>query len=182
MTDEKQPRKSTYEVVQQYLKASLEAMIATGHNFREFTNFILEKFGDNFYPYLHRFYEDVRKGRIRIQGLTQTARTAVFGHHVTPEEREERIRKAAYQQAEQRGFQGGSEIEDWQAAEKQVDEQLEKETGFVDKGYDVITSAASIVDKEVENVKKVVKNWLEGQEKHRHKNKHKNRNKRKHQS
>jgi hypothetical protein len=181
MKDEKQSPKSGYDAIRQYLKVSLEMMIAGGRNIREFTNFALEKFGDNFYPYLHEFYEDIRKGRIRIKGLTETARMTLFGHHISPAEREERIRRAAYARAEERGFQEGSEIEDWYSAEKQVDEQLEKEAGLIDKGYDVISTATTIVDKEFENLKNIVKKWLKMQEKAgektRHKSKHKNRRK-----
>ena len=41
--------------------------------------------------------------------------------------RESMIAEAAYYRAEQRGFQGGNTIEDWLAAEKEVDEKLTKE-------------------------------------------------------
>lgn len=185
MTDRMQ---SKYEAVRQYLKASLESMIAAGRNIREFTEFTLEKFGDHFYPYLHEFYEDVRKERITIKGLTRNARITIFGHHISHDEREEMIRKAAYYQAEKRGFQDGSQEQDWQEAEKLVDEQLEKEAGLVDKSHKVMTSATSIVEKEVDNIKSVVKNWLKRQEKGGHKgmkdkdkntNKHKTRSRKK---
>jgi hypothetical protein len=168
--------------IRQYLKVSLEMMIAGGRNIREFTNFALEKFGDNFYPYLHEFYEDIRKEHIRIKGLTETTRTTLFGHHITPAEREERIRRAAYARAEKRGFQGGSEIEDWYNAEKQVNEQMKKEAGLLDKGYGVISTATTIVEKEFENLKNVVQKWLKRQEKAEEKNQHKskNKNRRKH--
>ena len=43
---------------------------------------------------------------------------------VSPEERREMVRLAAYLRAESRGFQGGSELEDWLAAEAEIDRQL----------------------------------------------------------
>lgn len=43
---------------------------------------------------------------------------------VDPQERYERIARAAYQRAEQRGFEPGQEIEDWLAAEREIDAQL----------------------------------------------------------
>ncbi|MFZ5557893.1 MAG: DUF2934 domain-containing protein [Pseudomonadota bacterium] len=43
---------------------------------------------------------------------------------VTPEERYRLIQEAAYYRAEQRGFAAGHEIEDWIAAEAEVDAQV----------------------------------------------------------
>ena len=40
------------------------------------------------------------------------------------ENREARIAEAAYWRAERRGFGGGQELDDWLAAEKEVDEEL----------------------------------------------------------
>ena len=41
-------------------------------------------------------------------------------------DRQSMIAEAAYYRAEQRNFQGGNTIEDWLAAEKEVDEKLAK--------------------------------------------------------
>jgi hypothetical protein len=43
------------------------------------------------------------------------------------EDRQSIIAEAAYYRAERRGFQGGKTIEDWLAAEKEIDEKLAKE-------------------------------------------------------
>ena len=43
---------------------------------------------------------------------------------ISPEERQAMIREAAYLRAERRGFGGGSEVADWLAAEREVDELL----------------------------------------------------------
>lgn len=44
--------------------------------------------------------------------------------NVDPAERSRRIEEAAYYRAERRGFCPGCEIEDWQEAEREIDEQL----------------------------------------------------------
>lgn len=46
--------------------------------------------------------------------------------NVTAERRLEMIREAAYYKAEKRNFEGGSESDDWAAAEREIDELLEK--------------------------------------------------------
>lgn len=44
--------------------------------------------------------------------------------HVSPEERHRLIAEAAYFRASQRGFPGGAEVEDWLAAEAEIDGKL----------------------------------------------------------
>lgn len=51
----------------------------------------------------------------------QIQSVAVRSHRFTAEERFSRISIAAYQKAAQRGFEPGSELDDWLAAEKEVD-------------------------------------------------------------
>lgn len=46
---------------------------------------------------------------------------------VTPEERRRMIAEAAYFHAEQRGFQGGDEAQDWFEAEQEVDRLLARQ-------------------------------------------------------
>ena len=154
--------KATQEAAQTYLKAALEHMIATGRSVRDFSDFALEKFGDNFLPVLSHFLDDVHQGRVIIKGLSESAKTAILGQHVSPQEREEMIRQAAYFRSEQRGFTGGSGEEDWRAAEKEIDERLAKEVGLVETGRKVLTSATVIVEKELDSIKHVVASWLEG--------------------
>lgn len=45
------------------------------------------------------------------------------------EDRETRIAEAAYWRAERRGFQAGSELDDWLAAEKEIDGRKEDTSG-----------------------------------------------------
>jgi hypothetical protein len=51
----------------------------------------------------------------------QIQSVAVRAHRFTAEERFFRISIVAYQKAAQRGFEPGSELDDWLAAEKEVD-------------------------------------------------------------
>lgn len=44
--------------------------------------------------------------------------------HLSPEERHRLIAEAAYFRASQRGFPGGAEVEDWLAAEAEIDGKL----------------------------------------------------------
>ena len=162
MTKDNQLDKSTYDSAKAYLKAALEQMIAAGRSAKEFGDFALEKFGDTFIPYLHEFSQDVSKGRIKIEGLGKSAKTAIFGRHVTLEEREQLIREAAYLRAEQRGFVGGSPDEDWRMAQQEVDQRLAQETGLVEKGRKVLTSATTVIENEFDDIKHVVAGWVEG--------------------
>ncbi|MGD2119706.1 MAG: DUF2934 domain-containing protein [Chromatiales bacterium] len=161
MTDEKRFNPSTYDSVKAHLKSSLEHVIAAGHNVREFSEFTLEKFGDTYVPYLRQFLSDVSKGEIKIKGLTKAAKTAIMGEHVSQEQRLEMIREAAYYRAEKRGFAPGFEEQDWAAAEQEIDTRLAEEAGLIYKGRKVLESTASSIEKEFDNLKAVVTDWLE---------------------
>lgn len=161
MSDHSRLDQGTYETSRKYLKSALEHMVAAGRNARDLTEFALEKFGDEFRPYLQQFFSDVRQGKIDIKGLTHSARTAIVGHHVSQEERERMIREAAYLRSEQRGFAGGYEHDDWLSAEKEVDERLEREAGLMVKGGKAMASVASIAEKEFDSIKKIVSLWLD---------------------
>jgi hypothetical protein len=50
--------------------------------------------------------------------------TATFGQFVGPEKRAALIAEAAFFRAEKRGFAPGHEVEDWLAAESEVDAKL----------------------------------------------------------
>lgn len=66
-----------------------------------------------------------KSGSPRPAGTGKTrskAGAAALGAFLSPEQRHEHVRVAAYYLAEKRGFSGGSEMEDWLAAEAQVDE------------------------------------------------------------
>jgi hypothetical protein len=73
----------------------------------------------------------LKKGAAAVQATTWAAKptppgkTAASGA-VTPEERNRMIAEAAYYIAEQRSFAGGSPLEDWSAAEAQIDAMLSR--------------------------------------------------------
>jgi hypothetical protein len=50
--------------------------------------------------------------------------SAVAAPRISPEERHRLIAEAAYFRASQRGFDGGAEVEDWLAAEAEIDGKL----------------------------------------------------------
>ncbi len=162
MTKNNQLDKSTYENSKMYLKTALEQMIAAGRSAREFGDVALEKFGETVTPYLHEFSEDVSKGRIKIEGLGKSAKRTIFGPHVTPEERQQMIREAAYLRAERRGFVGGSAEDDWHMATQEIDQRLMQERGLVDKGHKALTSAGTIIEHEIDDIKHVVADWFGG--------------------
>ncbi len=62
----------------------------------------------------------------RVKSASPKPRKAVgsWGKTVSPEERDCMIREAAYLRAERRGFAGGSALEDWLAAEAEIDRAL----------------------------------------------------------
>ena len=153
----------TYAEAKAYLKAAFEHLIAAGRDVGELVEFAFAKSGDAVAPYLRRFLSDVHEGRITIQGLTESAKMAVLGRHITAEERQAMIREAAYLRAEQRGFVGGSPEEDWILAEQEVDERLLQQAGLVTKGRRALTSATSSVEQEFGSIKDVVTRWLEGE-------------------
>jgi hypothetical protein len=160
MPESNQVDKPTYESAREYLKDALEHILAAGRSAREFGEFALDKFGDTFVPYMHAFSDDISQGRIKVKGLGKTAKETVFGRHVTREEREDLIREAAYLRAESRGFIGGSPEEDWCEAEREIDQRLAQETGLVEKGRETVTSATSVVERELGDLKQVVSGWL----------------------
>lgn len=56
--------------------------------------------------------------------VSKGGNTAGSGTIVSPEERQRLIAEAAYFRAMQRGFSGGDSVEDWLAAEHEIDERL----------------------------------------------------------
>ncbi len=154
----------TYDATKDYLKAALEQMIVAGHSVKDLAEFAADKFGDSFYPYLREFQQDIRAGRIKVQGLVESSRASIFGAHVNPEERERLIREAAYLRAEQRGFSGGSPDEDWMAAEAEIDEMLTRKAGLFQSGNKALDSARATARQEAGSIKTVVWKWIEGKE------------------
>lgn len=64
------------------------------------------------------------KAEVKIETKRAVAVAGDSQAAVTPEERQRMIERAAYLRAERRGFQGGSALEDWLAAEAEIDRQL----------------------------------------------------------
>ncbi|MGD8617240.1 MAG: DUF2934 domain-containing protein [Gammaproteobacteria bacterium] len=151
---------ATYDEAKAYLKEAFEHIISTGRGVREFADFSLERFGDTFSPHLRRFLGEVHEGRVAVQGLTESARMAVLGRHLSAEERQAMIREAAYLRAERRGFTGGSPEEDWLVAEQEIDEGLLQQSGLLTKGRSALASAATSLEEELTNVKDTISGWL----------------------
>jgi hypothetical protein len=161
MVDDKRLNETTYASAKIFLKATLEHMIKAGRSAQDLGVFALEKFGEDFLPYLQRFLRDVGEMHIDIKGLQQSTKTAILGHHVTPEERQDMIRVAAYLRAEQRGFSGDFAQNDWLAAEHEVDEQLAREAGWVVKGSQLLASVSGAVERELGSITEVLEHWYE---------------------
>lgn len=56
--------------------------------------------------------------------VSKSGSPAGTGKVLSPEERQRMIAEAAYYRALQRGFSGGDSVEDWLAAEREIDERL----------------------------------------------------------
>lgn len=56
--------------------------------------------------------------------ISKRAAPATAAAVTSPEERRRMVAEAAYYRALQRGFSGGDAIEDWLAAEREIDERL----------------------------------------------------------
>jgi hypothetical protein len=156
--DEKEPK--SYEAARPYLRAAMEHMVAAGRSVRDMVEFSLERLGDQHIPHVERFLSEVREGQVRIKGMTKGAREALFGRVPTPEQRDAMIREAAYLRAERRGFVGGSEADDWLAAEQEVDSRIAAEMGLVERGRRSLVSVAESAQRELDEVGAQVHGWL----------------------
>ncbi len=65
-----------------------------------------------------------RKRAPRKRSAAASAGAPTFGQFVGPEQRASLIAEAAFFRAETRGFAPGNEVEDWLAAESEVDAKL----------------------------------------------------------
>ena len=65
-----------------------------------------------------------RKRAVRKASAAVAAAAPTFGQFVGPEQRAALIAEAAFFRAEKRGFAPGHEVEDWLAAESEVDAKL----------------------------------------------------------
>lgn len=73
-----------------------------------------------------RVSDQIPKGTQRIEGKKIQILTEGDGAitHIAARERHRLIAEAAYYRALKRGFEGGNALEDWLAAEAEVDRQL----------------------------------------------------------
>jgi hypothetical protein len=159
MTTNETPEKAS-ETIRSYLHATLEHLLAAGRSTHDFVEFALAKFGKHIIPHLKGLQEDIQERRVNIANLADSARTAVFGIHVTAEQREQMVREAAYLRAQHRGYAGGSAEEDWYAAEQEIDALLAKQAGLLEKSRETFTSAATTTEKEMAHVKEAVADWI----------------------
>jgi hypothetical protein len=130
--------RAVYESVRSYLQAALDRLLATGRSARDLVESAIDWPSRGSVPYLKELQEGIEQGRSTILSLADSARTAVFGMHISPEQRQQMIRKRAFMRAEQRGFAGEHEQEDWQAAEREVDALLANQSGIVEKARKVL--------------------------------------------
>ncbi len=151
----------TYEATQPHLKAALEYTIAMGRSVRDWGEFCLEKFGSTILPYLKRFLLDVREQRVRIDGLGDGARNALFGTALTADERERWVQERAYFRAEQRGFTGGSAEEDWIESEREVDRWIAQQMGVVGRGREAVLSLGELAHKGFDGMRDMLTHWME---------------------
>lgn len=161
MTELKHSEPTPYDTAKRYFTAAMEHMLAAGRSVGEFSEFAMERFGENTRPHLNRFMVEVREGSVKVKGLTRSALAAMAGQHVSPAQREAMIREAAYYHAERRSFQGGSNEEDWRAAEQEINARLAAEAGLVEKGRRWLATAAGAAELELGNVKQAVSQWIE---------------------
>lgn len=157
MSDKTPHHNQTYEQSRQYLKGALEHLLSSGRSLTDLFEFAFDKFGEDFLPYLLQFFDDVREGRIKIEGLGKSTRDAIFGYHVTPEKRDKMILEAAYYKSEKRGFSGCTK-EDWAEAEKEVDTRLE---GLIGKSAKLLDALMASLDGGMNAGQKEISQWLE---------------------
>lgn len=130
--------RALYDSVQSYLQAALEHLSATARSARQLVASVIDDADVGRIPYLKELQNELQNGSSVIATLANSARTAVFGIHVTPERRHEMISEKAFQRAEERGFAGDHAEEDWRAAELEVDALLAAQAGFVEKARKIL--------------------------------------------
>jgi hypothetical protein len=150
------------EPTRDYLKSALEHMLAAGRSVSDMVEFSLERFGDRVIPDVQAFLHQVQRGEIKVKGLSRSAREALFGMKLTPEERATLIREAAYRKAERRGFSGGSPEQDWLEAEREVDALIAREVGLVPRGREAFAELGGAVERELGDLGRQVSDWLAG--------------------
>jgi hypothetical protein len=149
-----------YRAARPHLKEALECTLALGRSARDWGEFCLEKFGDAVTPYLKRFLDELEPHTLKIDRRSGSTWQSSLGAEVTPDERERRVREAAYFRAERRGFVGGSPEQDWIAAEIEIDLQIAEQTAIVDKGCEVVLSLGELAFKGFDGINDALSIWM----------------------
>lgn len=148
------------ETIHAHLKQTLEHLTAAGHSAHELVMLSIEELGHNIVPILRQFQDEVRSGKIKIENITESAKTALFGIHVSPQQREHMIRDAAYSLAAKRGFVGGSPQEDWLEAEGEIDQFLAVQAGIIAKGRQAAEAVTAITEERLSRLSDKVDRWV----------------------
>jgi hypothetical protein len=133
--------------------------MALGRSAHDWGEFCLEKFGMTVTPYLKRFITELEPHTLKIERWSGYARETIFGGEMTCDERDRRIREAAYFRAERRGFIGGSPEQDWIEAELEINGQIAEEAGVIESPRDV-SSFGELALKGFESIKDTLKAWM----------------------
>lgn len=139
----------------------LEQLVAAGRSGREMLEFACHFFGERVIPGLERLVADVRSGRVSIKGLATGAQETLFGSSVAPEERERRVREAAYYRAQCRGSQPPDPEADWLEAEREVDAQLAADSGLMARAREAVESIGASTGRELVELKDALRRWLD---------------------
>jgi hypothetical protein len=149
-----------YQATRPHLKEALERTIGLGRSVRDWGEFCLEKFGGTVAPYLKRLLDEVQQHAVKIDGWSESTKQTIFGAQVAPEERDRRVREAAYFRAERRGFVGGAPEQDWIEAEREIDRQIAEQSGIVEKGCEAVMSLSELAVKGFDHTKDALSGWM----------------------
>ena len=149
-----------YQAARPHLKDALEYTIALGRSAHDWGEFCLEKFGVTVTPYLKRFIAEVEPHTLKIERWSEHAKETIFGVEMTCDERDRRIREAAYFRAERRGFVGGSPDQDWIEAEHEINGQIGEQIGVVARAREAVSSLGELALKGFECTKGTLKAWM----------------------
>jgi hypothetical protein len=138
--------RAVYESVWPYVQAALGSLLAPVRSARQLLESTTNISGRSRIPYLKDLHEGIRQGRDTIADVADSAKTAVLGMHVTPEQRHQMISQRAFLRAEQRGFAGGHAEEDWQSAEQEVDALLARQAGIVERARRILHPPMALKD------------------------------------
>ena len=160
MNMENRTQEIPQEMIRARLKEALEHLSAAGHSAHELVRLSVDTFGHRVIPFLSELQDEVRSGRIKMEHVSGSAKIALFGLHVTAQQREQMIREAAYLLAEKRGFVDGSPQEDWLRAEQNIDKFLAKQEGIIVKGRKLGGSVTEFTERGLAQLKDRMDRWI----------------------